>query len=189
MNAAFKTEGSTTTQRALSSRSCGISSGTFRISSITIPAFSSRFVSSFAFSSPPRANAAGAIKRAPIRTAFQRFIFSCSFIGLEIHFCLFVKFDSRPAEQMAQQRHKKKNQKDKKQNLCDSRGSRGDSHETENRGDQREDEKPQGPPQHFASSKKCCFKTRDLLGDSVSARPSKLQSPGRCRGNRVCRLV
>src|ERR1700688_1327297 len=45
MNAAFSTEGKTTTHSALSSRSCGILSGIFMISSMTMPEFSSRSVS------------------------------------------------------------------------------------------------------------------------------------------------
>src|ERR1700726_3840431 len=45
MKAALSTEGKTTTHSALSSRSCGISSGIFIISSITMPEFSSRSVS------------------------------------------------------------------------------------------------------------------------------------------------
>src|SRR5258708_38217044 len=83
MNAAFNTDGITTTQRALSRRSCGMSSGTFRISSMTLPAFSSRFVSSFAFSSAPAAKPAGAISSAPYINAVQRFISFFSF-GLDL---------------------------------------------------------------------------------------------------------
>src|SRR6516162_1980803 len=47
MKAAFKTEGKTTTQSALSSKSWGMSSGTLRISVITLPASLTRS-SSFA---------------------------------------------------------------------------------------------------------------------------------------------
>jgi hypothetical protein len=45
MKAALTTEGKTTTHFALSRRSWGISSGTFRISEITVPAFSTRSTS------------------------------------------------------------------------------------------------------------------------------------------------
>src|SRR4051794_35698555 len=48
MNAAFNTDGNTMTQRALSSKSCGISSRTSRISFITVPAF---WMRSFSFCS------------------------------------------------------------------------------------------------------------------------------------------
>src|ERR1700722_15785590 len=47
MKAALTTEGNTTTQRALSKTSCGISSGTSRISFITRPALATRSFSSF----------------------------------------------------------------------------------------------------------------------------------------------
>src|SRR5258705_8655531 len=52
MNAAFTTEGKTTTQSALSSKSCGMLSGTSRISFKTVPQFrkrSSSLLSSEAF--------------------------------------------------------------------------------------------------------------------------------------------
>src|SRR5205807_5046052 len=42
MKAAFKTDGKTTTQSALSSKSCGMSSGTSRISFNTVPLFLKR---------------------------------------------------------------------------------------------------------------------------------------------------
>src|SRR3981189_1514302 len=45
MKAAFKTDGKTTTQAALSSKSWGMSSGTSRISFNTAPLFSKRFSS------------------------------------------------------------------------------------------------------------------------------------------------
>src|ERR1700687_3158500 len=47
MKAAFITEGRTMTHSALSRRSFGISSGTLRISAITLPAFLMRLFSSF----------------------------------------------------------------------------------------------------------------------------------------------
>src|SRR4249920_621052 len=47
MKAAFMTEGRTMTHSALSRRSAGISSGTLRISTITVPAFLMRLFSSF----------------------------------------------------------------------------------------------------------------------------------------------
>src|ERR1700674_4109164 len=49
MNAAFKTDGKTTTQSALSSKSWGMSSGTSRISFNTVPLFRKRS-SSFSWS-------------------------------------------------------------------------------------------------------------------------------------------
>src|SRR5580700_3378536 len=61
MNAALRTEGNTITHSALSSRSCGMSSGIFIISSITMPEFSRRSVS---FSLSARAASMGAVVRA-----------------------------------------------------------------------------------------------------------------------------
>src|ERR1700756_4773136 len=55
MKAAFKTEGKTTTQSALSSKSCGMFSGTSRISFKTVPQFfnlSSSFAWSDALANP-----------------------------------------------------------------------------------------------------------------------------------------
>src|SRR5256886_12543786 len=159
MNAAFTTDGRTTTQRALLSKSCGMSSGTFRTSSITVPAFSSRLVSSFAFASP-RANADGAIRTAPIRTAFP--VFHCRF-----SFLTFKKplandgpkkqqprrlQKSYPSIQMAKKRREKKNRENKEENLCNSCCRGRGSGKSENCGDQGHDKKRQGPPQHFAAS-------------------------------------
>src|SRR5271170_4875784 len=82
MKAAFNTDGSTITQRALSSRSWGISSGISRISFITVPAFcrrSTSFVSS-AFGALGPAKAKGANARAATNVVFQRFIFCLLFL-------------------------------------------------------------------------------------------------------------
>src|SRR5579863_2072793 len=72
MNAALRTDGITTTQRALSSKSRGILSGTFRTSAITALEFAIRSSSFFA-SSWPRANVIGANARIPIITTANRF--------------------------------------------------------------------------------------------------------------------
>src|SRR5438046_1470316 len=83
MKAALTTDGITTMQRALFSRSCGILSGTFKISSITVPAFSIRF-SSFSLSLPGAANAvgtinaAGTIKSSAAARYFETFILNSS---------------------------------------------------------------------------------------------------------------
>src|SRR6266705_154349 len=61
MNAAFRTEGKTTTQSALSSKSCGMLSGTSRISFKTEPQFrrrSSSLLSSEALAASVRIGAA-----------------------------------------------------------------------------------------------------------------------------------
>src|SRR5258708_23189352 len=73
MKAAFTTDGNTTTQRALLSRSCGILSGTFRISSITVPAFSRRF-SSLSLSLDGPAKVAGAINSSAAARYVKTFI-------------------------------------------------------------------------------------------------------------------
>src|SRR5690242_10368506 len=166
MNAAFNTDGNTTTQRALSSKSCGMSSGTFRISSITVPAFWRRLVSSFAFSSAPRANAIGAIKSAPIRTAFQRFICRFSFLTFRKSLANagLKKAGLYAPIQMTEKRRQKKNHENKEENLRDSRRCRRDSGKSENCGDQGDDKKSQGPPQHFASSGKSLFSFEGVIG-------------------------
>src|ERR1700756_4517391 len=73
IKAALTTDGNTTTQRALLSRSCGILSGTFRISSITVPAFSRRF-SSFSLSLDGPAKVAGAINSSAAARYVKTFI-------------------------------------------------------------------------------------------------------------------
>src|SRR5215469_10853811 len=78
MNAAFRTEGSTTTQRALFITSCGISSGISRTSWMTVPAFCI-LSSSFVSSGFGPAAAKGARLSTPITAVFQRFIESSSF--------------------------------------------------------------------------------------------------------------
>src|SRR5438477_2945825 len=158
MNAAFTTDGRTTTQRALLSKSCGMSSGTFRTSSITVPAFSSRLVSSFALTSP-RANADGAIKSAPIRTAFQLFIAGSPSLHLKSRSRTMARKKpprrlrkSYPSIQIAKKRREKKNRENKEENLCNSCRRRRGFGKSEDCGDQGHDKKRQGPPQHFASS-------------------------------------
>src|SRR5438128_1126097 len=140
-----------------------MSSGTFRISSITVPAFSRRLVSSLAFSSPPRPNAHGATRSAPIMTAFQRFISTFSFFGLEhlsvnsgpvvlLSFSFSEDSFHMWAVQMTEQRSEKKNHESKKDNFRDSRSSDCDARESENGRDERDDEKSQCPLPHLASS-------------------------------------
>src|SRR5262249_45787618 len=65
-----------TTQRALSRRSCGISSGMFRISSMTVPAFSMRSTSFSLSAAGGRAKAAGATKSRPAARYFESCIIS-----------------------------------------------------------------------------------------------------------------
>src|SRR5579863_3554119 len=72
-NAALRTEGKTMTHSDLSKRSLGMSSGTFRISSITDPAFSRRSVS-FA-SSAARAGSATRARAIRNESAFLMSLF------------------------------------------------------------------------------------------------------------------
>jgi len=61
---------------------------------------------------------------------------------------------SYPSIQMAKKRREKKNRENKEENLCNSRRRSRGSCKSEDCGDQGDDEKRQGPPQHFASSGK-----------------------------------
>jgi len=61
---------------------------------------------------------------------------------------------SYPSIQMAKKRREKKNRENKEENLCNSRRRGRGSGESEDCGDQGDDKKRQGPPQHFASSGK-----------------------------------
>src|SRR5882672_10856701 len=80
MNAAFNTEGKTITHSALSSRSCGISSGIFMISSITMPEFSRRSVS---LSLSARAVSRGAAVRARSIPRASGFLMSSFLLEVE----------------------------------------------------------------------------------------------------------
>jgi len=55
---------------------------------------------------------------------------------------------------MAKKRREKKNHEKKEENLCSSCRRCRDSGKSEDCGDQGDDKKRQGPPQHFASSGK-----------------------------------
>src|ERR1700686_4721025 len=70
MNAALSTDGKTITHSALSSRSCGISSGIFIISSITVPAFSRRSASFSFLAAAASMGAAVSTKSIPIASNF-----------------------------------------------------------------------------------------------------------------------
>src|SRR5208282_2193481 len=73
MKAALRTEGKTTTQSALSRRPCGMSSGIFRISDTTLPAFSTRSTS-FVSSAASAAVALEARNRAATRETRRLFM-------------------------------------------------------------------------------------------------------------------
>src|ERR1700722_18445153 len=88
MNAALRTEGYTITHSALPNRSCGMSSGTLRISRITVPQLSRRSVSLVVSSAPT----IGRAHRAKvIHPAIHRFIKNllllnvCTNVGTEQH--------------------------------------------------------------------------------------------------------
>jgi hypothetical protein len=57
---------------------------------------------------------------------------------------------SRASDDVAEQRCKKKNHEDKEQDFRDSSRRHRDARKSEDRRDQRDDKKPEGPPQHFA---------------------------------------
>src|SRR5882672_5296663 len=59
---------------------------------------------------------------------------------------------STPSQQMAHEAEQEQNQKDKKQNLRNSRGRNRNSRKSQNRGNQRHDEKSQRPAQHLCPS-------------------------------------
>src|SRR5260370_29335841 len=118
MNAAFITDGSTTTQRALLSKSCGMSSGTFRISSITVPAFSMRFPSSLSLSPLAGAvNAAGGIRSNAAARYFVSFItflpicFSIFTWTLSAKFLSFLLSISRDQDNSSDQSNGAKNRR------------------------------------------------------------------------------
>src|SRR5207302_8384787 len=71
---------------------------------------------------------------------------------------------SYPSIQMAKKRREKKNRENKEENLCNSRRRRRGSGESEDCGDQGDDKKRQGPPQHFASSGKNLSSFEGIIG-------------------------